>query len=373
MNGAPERLHYIDNLRVFLSVLVIVHHCAGAWTIGNSPIQDTATSMPLNILCGVNASFFMGAFFLVSGYFHPPTLHKKGMRRFILDRFQRLALPALVYGCTVMPLTGYWLHFYVQDHGTPPGLFEILPRYFSEQFGFGHLWFVVMLFVFSIAYALIAGASKARQGDTKTQDTNGSRLQLGLALLTAVLFVVTFVVRVWYPQNTWVEFPWPISFEPAHLPQYAIMFAVGVYAFHSQLFARLGPRTGVAWTALGIVPTLALAPVFMADAFLGSGVTLAGGISALREAFMCVGLCVGLVVLFRYKCNRTGGLLRFLSRNAYAAYIVHMPLVYALQYLVIPWQLDPVAKFLVVATAAVPAAFVTAGLITRIPGVKRVL
>lgn len=373
MDAKTERLHYIDNLRVFLTVLVIAHHCAGAWTIGNSPVQDTSTDLLLNIFCGINASFFMGAFFLVSGYFHPPALRKKGTRLFILDRFQRLALPAMVYACTVMPVMRYLLYYHVQDHGPAPGFIAALPQYFWGGFGFGHLWFVVMLFIFGVAYALLAGGRRM-EGDAKGRaGPGGTRLQRRLVALTLVLIAGTFIVRIWFPQNTWVEFPWPIAFEPAHLPQYVLMFAVGVYAFNAGLLQQITPRIGLAWTALALVPTLVFTPMFMVDSFLGSGLTMAGGISALREAFMCIGVSVGLLALFKQKFNQSGRLLRYLSRNAYAAYIVHLPLVYALQYAVIPWDVGPVAKFLAVAVTAVPISFLLSGILTRLPGVRAVL
>ena len=71
-------LYYIDYLRVVLTVLVILHHSSityggqGSWYyIQSSGNKFTPTVGLLSLFTGVNQAYFMGFFFLISGYFTP--------------------------------------------------------------------------------------------------------------------------------------------------------------------------------------------------------------------------------------------------------------------------------------------------------------
>jgi len=87
-----NRLHYLDNLKVFLIFLVIVHHVGqaygatgGAWYYAYPGQRVQA----LSNFFGFNASFFMGLFFFISGYFFPASFDRHGARKFILDKLIR--------------------------------------------------------------------------------------------------------------------------------------------------------------------------------------------------------------------------------------------------------------------------------------------
>ncbi|MFX1548597.1 MAG: hypothetical protein ACFFCU_20485, partial [Promethearchaeota archaeon] len=68
------RVHYLDNLKVFLTVLVVLHHTAitygayGSWYYYATYLEgsnDPLTSILLTIVTAINSSFFMAAFFLL--------------------------------------------------------------------------------------------------------------------------------------------------------------------------------------------------------------------------------------------------------------------------------------------------------------------
>ena len=92
-----------------------------------------------------------------------------------------------------------------------------------------------------------------------------------------------------------------------------------------------------------------------------------------REALLCVGVCIGLLALFKAFFNRTGRLMKLLSENAYGVYVLHVPVVVALQYAFDPVQAGAFALFLIVSFLSILGAFLTSMLVRFIPGVKRVL
>lgn len=66
--ATPRRLVYLDNLRVLLTILVILHHIAQAYTdVGEwyyrEPVSGGVSAIFFLFLMAVNQAFFMGLFF----------------------------------------------------------------------------------------------------------------------------------------------------------------------------------------------------------------------------------------------------------------------------------------------------------------------
>ena len=102
--SSRTRLAYVDKLRVAFVMLVVAHHAAQAYgpTGGGWPVTNPTTSQFLKPFFDVNPMFFMGLFFLISGYFVPGAFDRKGAGAFLKTRLLRLGLPALVLGVFVM-------------------------------------------------------------------------------------------------------------------------------------------------------------------------------------------------------------------------------------------------------------------------------
>ena len=75
-----DRLYFLDNLRIYLTILVIFHHAALAygggrsWYVGRDPMTDEISPIFLTLFDIINQSYFMSAFFLLAGYFTPLSL-----------------------------------------------------------------------------------------------------------------------------------------------------------------------------------------------------------------------------------------------------------------------------------------------------------
>src|SRR5882757_694967 len=81
------RLWFVDNLRVVLTSLVVLHHIATMyalplWYYTEPPTSGTA-ALGLTVFLLVDQAWFMGAFFLLSGYFTPGSYDRKGPRAFL--------------------------------------------------------------------------------------------------------------------------------------------------------------------------------------------------------------------------------------------------------------------------------------------------
>ena len=94
-----ERLYFVDNVRVWIIMLVVAHHAGQAFgpTGGRWFIFNTEQVRMLDSFFYVNASFFMGLLFLISGYFSASSFDRKGFGRFLKDRLRRIGIPLLFF------------------------------------------------------------------------------------------------------------------------------------------------------------------------------------------------------------------------------------------------------------------------------------
>src|SRR5436190_23977781 len=104
MQSAIEsaNIDYIDNLRVLLTVLVILHHTCitygapGGWYFYDKTSNETVL-IAMTWFVATNQSFFMGFFFFLAALFTESSYIRKGAVQFLLDRLKRLGLPLLFY------------------------------------------------------------------------------------------------------------------------------------------------------------------------------------------------------------------------------------------------------------------------------------
>ena len=373
------RLFFVDNLRVLLAILVVAHHAGQAYgpTGGRWPVFNDERAALLGPFFSVNAAFFMGLFFLVSAYFLPGTYDRKGVGAFLRDRFLRLGLPLVFFALVVFAPITYATDY--REAGGQLSFWQYLARvYLGEwQVEFAHLWFVAHLLVYSLVYALWRRfAPRGTAGSRQDAGVPGTR---SILLYVAGLALVTFVVRIWFPIDRWEQLLLVVPAEVAHLPQYASLFVIGLVAARRDWFRRFPTAPGLVWLGVGLAAAawryahslsgLTILPTRGTD-----GRAMVSGLFwATWEALLCVGLSIGLVVLFRECANRQGRLLRLLAANTYGVYLIHVLLIVGLQFAVADTDLPPLAKFAVVTLVGVPVCFLVGDGLRRLPGLRRVL
>lgn len=84
----PQRIHYVDNLRASLTVLLIFHHAA---------VECTLSNLPMHIFININKAALWGLFFFVSGYSSTLALGSSTDLQFLVSRMVKIGLPAWVY------------------------------------------------------------------------------------------------------------------------------------------------------------------------------------------------------------------------------------------------------------------------------------
>ena len=378
------RLWYLDRLKVALTFLVIAHHVALAYgATGGFWYYENPVRWPyLGFFLWVNSSFFMGLFFFISAYFVPGSYVRKGGAGFLKDKALRFGVPLVIFVLLVCPVLMY-LSYINYRGGTLP-----FPSYYTRiYFGtvpkptgfrgplwpdinFGYLWFVEHLLVYAVAYAVwrLLWRRPATPGPVQ----RGGRAPGDLAILgyAVALTLVSLLVRSRYPIDKWVGVLGFIMAEPAHLPQYLSLFVLGAVAVHRGWLQAIPKARGLRWLWVGIGTIVAGALVLYHVVPFPPAAR--GIFMVTAESFIASGLIVGLCTLFRECFNATTPFWQALGTDAYGAYLVHVPVVVALQYATGGLPVGAVPKFLLVTSFAIPLSFLVSHYFRKVPGIKRV-
>ena len=329
------RSYYLDNLKTILTVLVIAHHAMIPFVGGEGwpfhPSNPAETLPYMWRFLSTNAAFFMGLFFMISGYFVPKSFDRQGFAKFIGKKALRLLVPFALIS-TVLSVAD----------GKPES---------------GHLWFLSSLFIFCLLYALIRLVFKKSQPNPKP-------LSMGLVIVFAVIMSAgSFILRKFYNQDQWI-FLWVFKFEPVHSLQYIMMFTFGVLAGRGDWFNKMTKGVGLTSLILGLL--------LCAGNYLRGNGAWNGFVNkwfGVYESLLCVFLCLGLVWLFRTVGNWSGKFWQWSAAQAFGAYIIHLFVLLIVENLLDSIWLGTVGKYLLVLALATTGSFVITWLL-RLPPQK---
>ncbi len=370
----PKKIFYIDNLKVGLITLVVLHHALntygaeGGWYYTQKTTHIGA-AMPMVVLITINQSFFMGFFFFLSAYFIPGSYNKKGAARFVKDRLLRLGIPLVFYSFIFSPVLIYLVYYFGKGHHIT---FIQFLRGFHDWINFGVLWFVAALLLFTFVYVLWRVVSKKQQSKSFTAPS--PRMILWFA---AGVGIISFLVRIVFPIG-WILNP--VGFQLAYFSQYVACFLLGLVAAKNnwldalpynkgKRFARYALRLLLFFPVISIIEKVAKTPQ---DWFIG-GLHWQQLLYAVWEQLLGFSIIVALLTYGKQLWNKSSALMGKLSRSAFAVYIFHPLVLIAFSLSLRNWGVDPALKFLVVAPLAVVGSFLLALVITLIPGVRKII
>ncbi|ABK18165.1 acyltransferase family protein [Syntrophobacter fumaroxidans] len=382
---SQTRLWSLDRLKVVLTFLVIAHHAGQAYgsTGGFWFYENAERWLYLRQFFWMNASFFMGLFFFISAVFVPGSYERKGGAAFVKDKAIRFGAPLLIFVLLVnpvlmylsyinfrggaLPFTAYLTQIYFGMGPKPAGLRGPL----WPDINCGHLWFLEHLLVYSILFAVLRFVWR-RPMDPKP-DRGKAEAPGDLAILgyAVALTLVSLLVRTRYPIDKWMFVLDFIQSEPAHLPQYLSLFILGTVAMRKGWLQTTPRARGLRWLCIGIGAVVAGGLVrFDLIPFPPEA---KGIFFVTAECFIATGFTVGLCTLFREFFNNTTPLWQVLGADAYGAYLVHVPIVVALQYAIGNVPAGAVQKFLLVTIAGIPLSYLASHYLRKLPGVARVV
>jgi peptidoglycan/LPS O-acetylase OafA/YrhL len=380
LENDKQRLVFLDNIKVFLTILLIVHHVGQAYG-PTGGFWEYKSSLGENIpLLGrffaVNASFFMGFFFFISGYFMVMSHDKNNGRGFIKKRFIKLGIPLLFIFFIMKPLQmyfhytkysvnvplsffQYYINIWFGINGMPEGF--IVTDSFPEM-SFGHAWYIEHLLVYAFLYWILRIIAKRKT--IKQQDNLLSIWKI--LIIASIMSAVTTIVMHWYPYDKWIGFLGFFQVEVAHWPQYLVLFIAGCIAYRKNWIFTLKTKTGY---------ILFLVSLFMIIIVcIGLFRPLLLNIWGIYSSFLAAFIIFGMITFYRERYKIASPFMSVIARVSYAAYLIHFPIVLIIQY-----ALDKVSiggswgKFIFVSFLSVVVTYSISYLLIRIKYLNTIL
>lgn len=357
--AGTTRLHGLDAVRAFALLLGVVLHATMSFFPGPRLwlVDDGESSVFLSATFFVIHMLRMLTFFLIAGFVARMSYHKLGAAAFFKDRLRRIGVPLIVG----------WPILFAALMAAGGMLPEALANLSFGAFPLIHLWFLYLLGLFYLALALLHPFFRApRFAATKRLLSHVLLQPWAVALLAAPLCLSLYLHPYWM---MWFGIPTPDrSFVP-NLP--AVIGYGGAFAFG--WLAQCRPDTLDLWERRWPL-NLALACACTAACLAQTGLTPLlmpvpqGSTKLVFAACYSVGAwswALALVGMGQYFLGTYSAAWRYLADSSYWIYLVHLPLVVALQALVAqlawPWPL----KFLAILVAAFVAMLVTYALFVR--------
>jgi glucan biosynthesis protein C len=369
-DGSPaqERLHALDAVRGFALLLGIVFHATISFVPSPAKIWIVADSNPstaLAVLFFTIHAFRMTTFFLIAGFFARMSFHRRGAKAFISDRLKRIALPLLagwpLVFAAILAVAAWAAIPTGGGHGpaTPRPPWPTFPK-----FPLTHLWFLYVLLEF------YAGVLVLRAGVVLVDQTGRIRLGIDRLLSLVVRNPVAPVV---------LAVPVCIAFvaDSNWLMWFGIRTPDSSLVTNAQALIGFGTAFGFGWLlhrqtelvrvleqrcilnlcfAIGLIAaSLAIARATPQLTPMKDYATkLAGAACYALATWTATFAVIGLALRFLSDFSAAR---RYIADASYWLYIVHLPIVMALQVAVSrldwPWE----TKFAAILAVAFPLMF----------------
>lgn len=346
------RRHGLDALRALALGLGIVLHSLLAFVPDAGwLVADDRPGPAAGVAVYAIHLFRMTTFMLLAGYFGRMVLHRRGTGSYLRDRLLRIGLPLVVFwpvsvvSLAVLVAVGsvaFGLPMPVSPP-PPPGTPAVL-----TAFSPGQLWFLLVLLECAFLTVAARAAGYAVLGAERVRRVTG-RLADALSapagvLLAAVPYLVALLVQG--GAGGGIVEPRTVLPEAAALIGYGGAFVVG-WILHSRTDALA--RIARVWPAMAVLALLAGVAGWFAEP-LGAPLPVAAAVVALAGT----AATYALLGLFSGPLDWPGRVRRYLADSAYWVYLLHLPVLVAVQ-MPLAGASWPVALKLLVAWAVTAA------------------
>lgn len=378
INTKTNRLNYLDNLMIFLSVLVVLHHVAvgygtmGGWCYVTSQKLTGTIQIILSALFGIEASFSMSLFFFVSAFLTIPSLEKKGAAKYLSSRLFRLLIPLLFVMIIFAPSILFFIELY--NHSTQLSWSEYVLKQNTNSPNTSHTWFILVLIIFELFY--LAYWKYLRPYFSISRHFSSSvPSHTSIAVVIVLCSILTNLVRLFYPIGE--NF---IGLQFANFVPYVLMYALGILVRRKHWLELLSHKVAKTWFLFSLISAGLFSLVIylvindppLINKFL-TGLTWESLFLAFIETTLVIGFSGFLLHFFRIYLDQSNFLLSKMRENRYGVYIFHSGIVVSITILLESVPIIPTVKFIVACVFSIIFSYVFVGIIRKFPIVKKII
>jgi len=378
------RVHQLDALRAGALLLGVLGHATISFFPDPDWVADDVDSSSVLLVANFVAHIFrMSLFFAIAGFFARLLLRKRGARGFIGNRLKRIVLPFLVFAPLLLACLfivamweAGWTNPFANQGGPAPSPSGVppLPVPLWRIVPLGHTWFLyVLVWFYAAALALVGSAmlldSRGRAAaaiDTIVRALSVTHL---LPLVLAAPLAAVFLTYEHWTVTGGIRTP-----DFGLVPNLSALVGFGT-AFTLGWFLHRQPALLNVWQRSWLVYWVAVLALTAYCARTMSAVT-SGGMplpSALGEGLLVAAVyplaiwawCFALLGTATRFLSAENRVIRYFADSSYWIYLVHLPLIVALQVWVSQWPLGWQLKYPLILVIAIPLLLTSYQLLVR--------
>ncbi|HEV2703458.1 MAG TPA: acyltransferase family protein [Steroidobacteraceae bacterium] len=358
--NATDRFHALDAVRGFALLAGIVLHATMSFFLP-TPAHDVSQSTTLAVMFFVIHTFRMTLFFIIAGFFARLLIERRGIRGFIGNRTGRIAGPMLVAWVILAPLTTAILIWSALRSLSPEAAAvtwagivtspaALLPHSLKTV-PLMHVWFLYylcILYLMALALCWLFSRILDRSGRGRGALDGVVRVLLSSYFAPWVLALPLFLVLGFDDRVLMMMgIPTPDGGLDLKLPPlvaFGTAFALGWFVHRQQAMLGEWPRRWVGHLSVGATLTVLCLTVLRVapGAITGWLDHSAMGSRALYLACYFASIwywSLGITGAALRFCSGESAVRRYLADSSYWLYLVHLPVVFALQVIFasVPW------------------------------------
>jgi ABC-type multidrug transport system ATPase subunit/fucose 4-O-acetylase-like acetyltransferase len=351
-----ERLYAMDAVRAFALLSGVVLHAAMSFMPGLTAFGfpgDSSQSPFLQNVFYVIHVFRMPLFFFIAGYFGHLMFQRKGTAAFARDRAKRIVLPLIVGWAVFGPMMMGLIYIHLAPSAGAPAA----PP--PTGLPMAHLWFlyylvliyfgVVGLRALALNYVPQAAAFRNRVDAAvkKVVENHTAPILVAAPIALCLFFTPNWMI--------WLGIPTP---DTGLMPQRPALIGYGTAFLFGWMLQRQSDLLSVFARRWAVHLMAAIALTFLSLWLVGQApnpfavpapIKLAYAATYTLATWNWVFALVGVGLRFFSKERPT---VRYLADSSYWVYLAHLPLVFALQLVVLKWPLHWSIKFPLIVCAA---------------------
>lgn len=358
--GKSVRLHYIDWLRLLATAGVFLYHATRPFDLQDWMIKNAEQSIVVTVIFLIFlGSWGMPLFFLMAGAGSQFSLQRRTGRQFASERVKRLVIPFIVGSILLTPFQVYieWIHkgwyegtflafiptFIESLPG--PALSELFNPSIFESYGI-HLWFLGFIFSFSLIALPLFVWLKREAGIRFVSGLAAvSEKRGGILIFIVPVMLVRFILQPLYPEYTsWSDFIY-----------FLVFFVYGYVLYADERFMRIIRRDWKLVLTVGFFSTTIIFVGVAAGVGLEwysnssiLGFYIAWGLISVNAwCWVLTALYAGARVL-----NFRNNTLEYGQEAILPFYVFHQPVIFAIVFYVVQWDVGILVKLPVVLLGA---------------------
>ena len=344
------RKYYLDNIRIIIILLLFPYHTFMIWNnFGAKFYVWGGNNNILSSLLVLVSAWFMPILFVVAGMSARYSLKKRNTKQFIRERIKSLFIPFISGLILLIPFQTLYARkfFFNYDGGILNNLYYFFAHFsdlngYDGMFTFGHLWFLLYLFVITLITLFLIKKLSFNKVNSKINKVN----IIGIIFLFIPIFI-------FYSFG---------NFGGQSIGKYMLLYLFGYYLFSDDFIEKLVKHKIIILALFGVSQILLVALYFKYNYYGDLLVNFVGWLGILSY-----------IIISKLFLNKENKLTNYLKKASFSIYILHQTFLVTISYYALMMIDNIVLQINIIIFGSLILTIMVYEIISRIPILKNII